>query len=65
MYLDTFYAVTAQKTKFSIKDFYSKCDQMRSFPQIKSHILKKFLMENFIFYAVSLPLLNLINYSFL
>ena len=36
---------TAQKMKFSIKDFYSKCDLM-------SHLLKKSLMENFIFCAL-------------
>ena len=39
--------------KFSIKDFFSKSDQIRSFLRIWSHLLKKSLMENFIFYAVS------------
>ena len=43
---------TAQKMKFSIKDFFSKCDQIRSFLQISSHLLKKSLMENFSFCAV-------------
>ena len=43
---------TAQKMKFSIKDFFSKCDQIRSFLRIWSHLLKKSLMENFIFCAV-------------
>ena len=38
--------------KFSIKDFLSKCDQIRSFLQIWSLLLKKSLMENFIFCAV-------------
>ena len=38
--------------KFSIKDFFSKCDQIRSFLRIWSHLLKKSLMENFIFCAV-------------
>ena len=38
--------------KFSIKYFFSKCDQIRSFLQIWSHFLKKSLMENFIFCAV-------------
>ena len=38
--------------KFSIKDFFSKCDQTRCFLQIWSHLLKKYLMENFIFCAV-------------
>ena len=45
------YYVTAQKLKFSIKDFLSKCDQIRSFLRIWSHLLKKFLLENFIFCA--------------
>ena len=34
-----------KKMKFSIKDFFSKCDQ----PRICSHLRKKPLMENFIF----------------
>ena len=41
-----------KKMKFSIKDFFSKCDQIRSFVQIWSYLLKKSLMKNFIFYAV-------------
>ena len=35
--------------KLSIKDFFSKCDQIRSFQRVWSHLLKKSLMENFIF----------------
>ena len=42
---------TAQKTKFFIKDFFSKCDQ-GSFLRIWSHLLKKSLMENITFCAV-------------
>ena len=38
--------------KFSKKDFFSKSDQIRSFLRIWSHLLKKSLMENFIFCAV-------------
>ena len=38
---------TAQKMKFSIMVFFSKCDQVCSFLQIWSHLLKKSLMENF------------------
>ena len=38
--------------KFSIEDSFSKCDQIRSFMRIWSYLLKKFLMENFIFCAV-------------
>ena len=33
-------------------DFLSKCDQIRSFLRIWSHLLKKFFMENFIFCTV-------------
>ena len=42
---------TAQKMNFSIKDFFSKYDQIRSVLRIWSHLLKKSFMENFIFYA--------------
>ena len=34
--------LTAQKIEFPMKDFFSKCGQIRS------HLLKKSLMENFI-----------------
>ena len=43
---------TTQKVKSPIKDFFSKCDQIRSFLPIWLHLLKKSLMENFIFGAV-------------
>ena len=43
---------TAQKMKFSIKDFFSKYDQIRRKLQIWSHLLEKSLMENLIFCAV-------------
>ena len=46
--------ITAQKIKFSIKDFFSECDQIRSFLRIWSHLLKKSLRENFIFCEVYL-----------
>ena len=39
---------TAQKMKFSIKDFFSKYDKIRRKLRIWSHLLKKPLMENFI-----------------
>ena len=45
---------TAQKIKFSIKDFFSKCDQIRSFLRFWSYLLKKSFMENFIFCVVLL-----------
>ena len=38
--------------KFSIKDFFRKCYQIRSILRIWSYLLKKSLMENFIFCAV-------------
>ena len=44
---------TAQKMKLSMEDFFSKCDQIRSFLRVWSHLMKKSLMENFIFCAVS------------
>ena len=44
--------ITAQKMKFSIKDFFSKCDQILSFLRFWLHLLKNSLMENFIFCAV-------------
>ena len=39
---------TAQKMKFSIKDFFSNLRKLR----IWSHLLRKSLLENFIFCAV-------------
>ena len=39
--------------KFSIEDFFSKFDQIRRKLQIWSHLLKKSLMENFIFCTVT------------
>ena len=47
--------LTAQKLKFSIKDFFSKCDKIRRKMRIWSHLLKKSLMENFNFCAVTFP----------
>ena len=38
--------------KFSIKEFFSKFDQIRRKLRIWSHLLKKSLMENFIFVVV-------------
>ena len=45
---------TAQKMKFSIKDFFSKCDQIHSFLRFWSHLLKKSLIQNLAFCAVML-----------
>ena len=49
-----------KKMKFSIKDFYSKCNQIRSSLQFWSHLLKKSSMENVTFCA-GLLLLNLVR----
>ena len=50
----TIFVVTfsAQKMKFSIKDFFGKCDEIRRKLQIWSHLLKESLMENFILCAM-------------
>ena len=43
--------------KFSIKNLFSKCDQIRSFLRIWSHLPKKSSMENFIFVQCNMFLL--------
>ena len=48
--------ITGQKMKFSIKDFFSKRDQIRSFLRIWSYLLKKSLIENFMLFAVNVQL---------
>ena len=45
-----------KKIKISIKDFFSECDQIRRKLRIWSHLLKKSLMENFIFCRVNTAL---------
>ena len=50
---------TTEKMKFFIKDFFSKCDQIRRKMGIWSHLLKKSLIENFIL-CVVLQLLGMI-----
>ena len=57
---------TAQKMKFSITDFFSKCVQIRNFLRIWSHLLKKSAMENFIFSGVMFKILsNMYDRTFL
>ena len=46
------YGATAQKIKFSLNNFFSKCDEIRKKLRIWSHSLKKSLMENLIFCVV-------------
>ena len=50
--LKTWPNFTAQKSKFSMKDFFSKCDQIHRKLQIWSHLLEKSSMENLIFCTV-------------
>ena len=54
----SYYYYATQKMKISIMDFFSKCDQIRSFLRIWSHLLKKSLMENFIFCSMLTSSLN-------
>ena len=51
--------------KFSIEDFFSKYDQICIFLRIWSHLLKKSLMENFIFCAVLPRILSFHQFSML
>ena len=50
--------------KFSIKHFFSKCEQICTKLQIQSHLLKKALMKNFIFYPVKYELPRLLHRHF-
>ena len=49
--IDPMAIVSASLMKFSIRDFFSKCEQICRKLRIWSHLLKKSLMENFIFCA--------------
>ena len=60
--LSEFPDFTAQKMKFSIKYFFSKYDQIRRKLRIWSHLLRKSLMENFIFFAVFIWQSSLISF---
>ena len=51
------FSFIAQKMKFSIKNFFSNCQQICSFVRIWSHLPKISLMENLIFCAVFLLIL--------
>ena len=50
-----YFRYPAQKMKFSIEDFFSKCDQIRRKLRIWSHLLEKYLMETFIFLCSDIP----------
>ena len=53
IFIRIFYLTSAQKRKFSIKNYSSKCAQIPSLQRIWSHLLEKSLMENFC--AVQVP----------
>ena len=53
-----------KKKNFSNKDFFSKCNQIRRKLRIWSHLLKKSLLENFIFCAVVLLAICDTSYCF-
>ena len=46
-----------------MKDFFSKCDQIRRQLRIWSHLLKKYLMENFMFCAVYVVFENMLLFE--
>ena len=48
--------------KFSINDFFSKCDQIRRKLWIWSHLLKKSLIENFIFCPLIIAKLFILDF---
>ena len=58
-------SITAQPMKFSATDFFSNCDQIRSFLRIWSYLLKKPIMENFILCAVNNGKIALSTFFFL
>ena len=59
------YTYTAQKIKFSITDFFSKCDQIQRKVWIWSHSQKKSVMQNLIFCKVALnQLVRMKKYKF-
>ena len=51
-YFQVLFSENCTKMKIFIKDYFSKCDQIRRKLRIWSHLLKKYLMEIFIFCAV-------------
>ena len=50
-YFVSFCTHCTKKMKFSIREFFSICEQTRKKLQIWPHLLKKLLMENFIFWC--------------
>ena len=55
---------TAQKMKFSINDFFSKCDQIHVKLWFWAHLLKRSSMEKLIFCVVGSSYLNILHFFF-
>ena len=55
---------TEQKMKFSIEDFFSKCDQICRKLRIWSHLLRETLMENIFWGSERKNLLLICWFSF-
>ena len=51
--------------KFSIRDFFSKYDQIQKKLRIWSHLLKKSLMENYIFCVAEIDPSTSIKFQFI
>ena len=50
-----------KKRSFPLKNFFTKYDQIRSFLQIWSHLVKKFLMENLMRPTLEITVLQTIS----
>ena len=53
LFLYSYLFTGCTRMKFTIKDFFSKFDQIRRKLWIWLHLLKKSLMENFLFYVLT------------
>ena len=56
---ESYFLNTLHTKKVAIEDFFSKCDEIRRELRIWSHLLKKSLIESFIFCAVTSVLFNM------
>ena len=56
--------VVPQKTRFVIKDFFSKYEQANNLQRTYPHMLKKSLIENFIFFVQYTPMYCYYGVSF-
>ena len=56
---ESYFLNTLHKKKVAIEDFFSKCDEIHRELRIWSHLLKKSLIESFVFCAVTSVLFNM------